>query len=199
MENFNINEQNEIFNYHNKNGIFETWTEDELTDILDISRTKRIYTSKKPWYIHKLELLDKQEVMHEADIDDEDGDDDNNDNKINKWYGYEANIIIPQKMKPIDITSLRDICKTEEEIVDYVSDNIGQKIIFDIVFNKNTITLRPFYKYYMKICEKYKRPKYYKSFMKDITYHYNNCIKEKDKITNKQLKLNNRKFYIYEE
>lgn len=199
MENFNINDQNEIFNYNSEKGIFEVWTEDELIDILDIVRLKGKNRSKKTWYIHKLELLDKQAVMHEVDIDDEDEDDNSDDNKINKWYGYEANIIIPQRMKPIDITSLRDICKTEEEIVDYVQDNIGQKIIFDIVFNKNHITLIPFYKYYTKICEKYKRSKYYKSFMKDITYHYNNCIKEKDKITNKQLKLNNGKFYIYEE
>lgn len=197
MENFNINEQNEIFNYNSQKGIFDTWAEDELTDILDITRLRRTTMSKKPWYIAKLELLDKQAVMHEVDIDDDDGG--NDDNKINKWYGYEANIIIPQAMKPVDITSLRDICKNEEEIVEYVQDNIGQKISFDIVFNKHHITLIPFYKYYTKICEKYKRSKYYKSFMKDITYHYNNCIPEKDKITNKQLKLNNGKFYIYEE
>lgn len=198
MKDFKLNDQNEIFDYNTTTGIFKTWTKDELTDIHDVAILKGKTRSKNAWYVPKLELLDKQAVMHEADIDDEDNDE-NNNNKINKWYGYEATIIIPQKMKPIDVTSLRDICKTEEEIVDYVQDNIGQKIVFDIVFNKNHITLRPFYKYYKKICEKYKRSKSYKSLKTDITYHYNNCIPEKDKITNKQLKLNNGKFYIYEE
>ena len=182
------------FNIYTEKDIFKVSNQDEINDTLDKARTERTNISKKSWYIHKVELLDKQTIMHEIDIDD-----DNSDDKINKWYGYEANIIIPQKMKPIDITSLRDICKTEEEIVDYVQDNIGQKISFDIVFNKNYITLRPFYKYYTKICEKYKRSKSYKSLMADITYHYNNCINEQYKITNKQLKLNNGKFYIYEE
>lgn len=189
----------EDFKIYTEKDIFKVSNQDEIDDKLDKVRAERTNISKKPWYISKLDFIDKQAVMHEVDIDDDNEDCSGDDNKINKWYGYEANIIILQQMKPIDITSLKDIYKTEEEIVDYVQDNIGRKISFDIVFNKNHITLKPFYKYYAKICEKYKRSKYYKSLMKDITYHYNTCIRDRDKITNKQLKLNNGKFYIYEE
>ena len=168
--------------------IFCVRTQDEIDEILDKVRSKRINISNKPWNISNLRLIDKQTVM----VDDEDG------CETNKWYGYEANIIILQRMKPIDITSLRDICKNDEEIINYVENNIGKFISFDIIFEKDYIKIRPFYKYYIKISDKYKRAKSYASIMKDISYHYNNCIDEKHKHTNKQLKLNNGKFKIYE-
>lgn len=167
---------------------FKVRTQNEINEMLEKVRSKRINISHKPWNIANLRLIDKQTIM----VDDEDG------CETNKWYGYEANIIILQQMKPINITSLRDICKNDEEIINYVENNIDKCISFYIIFEKDCIKIRPFYKYYMIISDKYKRAKSYASIMKDISYHYNNCIDEKFKHTNKQLKLNNGKFEIYE-